>query len=109
MARRTKMLIGVTTYLTAEEYAEARASAGRAGLSLSKFLRLVSRGQPVKSLEYERERMELRRLKGEMGSIGGLLKQAIANGADKAQVGLVLRSLDKCQFEIQALVKRMHP
>lgn len=62
----------VSTYLTPEEYAEVKANADRAGLSISKFLRLTSLGQPVKSLEYQKERMELRVLKGTIGQIGGL-------------------------------------
>ena len=100
-------LIPVMTYLTPEEYGNVEANRKRAGLSRSKYLRAMSQGQQIKSLEHEQERMELRRLKGEIGQIGGLLKQAIASGADKAQVGLILRSLDKCQQEIQALIKRI--
>ncbi|WP_442852271.1 plasmid mobilization protein [Desulfovibrio sp. 6_1_46AFAA] len=56
--------------MTEKEFSAVQASASRAGLSLSRFLALTSQGQPLKSLEYQRERMELRRMKGEMGSIG---------------------------------------
>ena len=97
----------VTTYMTPEEFGDVLVSARRAGLSLSRFLRLVSRGQPVKSLEYERERLELRRLRGELGQMGGLLKQAMAGGADKVQVGMYLRGLDKCRADIQALIAKL--
>lgn len=98
----------VAAYLTTEEFSAVKESADRAGLSLSKFLRLTSLGQPVRSLEHEKERMELRRLKGSIGQIGGLLKQAIAQGAaSKDQVNHLLRKLDACQMEIQALIKRI--
>jgi len=68
---------------------------------------MISRGQPVKSLEHHQERMELRRLKGELGSLGGLLKQAIAGGVPKEQVNPLLRSLDRCLFELNALIQRI--
>jgi hypothetical protein len=51
--------------------------------------------------------MELRRLKGELGSLGGLLKQAVAAGADKERINPVLRSLDKAIFSLQALIRRI--
>ena len=97
----------VTTYLTPEEFGNLETNRLRAGLSRSKFLRAVSQGQQIKSLEHEQERMELRRMKGEIRQIGGLLKQAIASGADKAHVSLILRSLDKFQQEIQSLIRRI--
>ena len=98
----------VSTYLTEEEYNEVKANAARAGLSLSKFLRLTSMGQPVKSLEYEKERMELRALKGIIGQIGGLLKQAIAkDAAPRDQVNHLLRKLDSCRMDIQTLIKKI--
>ena len=98
----------ISIYLTEEEYAEVKTSAYRAGLSLSHFLRLTSLGQPVKSLECERERMELRALKGVIGQIGGLLKQAIAQGAAPSeQINLYLRKVDACRMDIQGLIQRI--
>lgn len=96
------------TYYTDEEYQEVKANADRAGLSISKFLRLTSLGQPVKSLEFEKERMELRALKGTIGQIGGLLKQAIAHeAAPRDQVNHLLRKLDSCRMEILSLIKKI--
>lgn len=98
----------VSTYLTAEKYAVVKANADRACLSLSKFLRLTSMGQPVKSLEYEKERMELRALKGTIGQISGLLKQAIAqDAAPREQINHLLRKLDSCRLDIQTLIKKI--
>ncbi|SBV93170.1 Putative plasmid conjugal transfer protein (fragment) [uncultured delta proteobacterium] len=69
---------------------------------------MVSTGQPVKSLEHVEERLELRRLKGLLGNIGGLLKQAIAaEAADRAEVSRLLRQIDERQRSIQALIDRI--
>ena len=35
-------------------------------------------------------------MKGEMGSIGGLLKQTLAHSGDKAHIYPILRTLDNC-------------
>ena len=108
MARQTARLKGITAYLTPEEYEAVTASARRARISRSKFLKLVSTGQPVKSLEHIEERLELRRLKGLLGNIGGLLKQAIAaEAADRAEVSRLLRQIDERQRSIQALIDRI--
>lgn len=108
MARQTARLKGITAYLTPEEYEAVTASARRARISRSKFLKLVSTGQPVKSLEHVEERLELRRLKGLLGNIGGLLKQALAaEAADRAEVSRLLRQIDERQRSIQALIDRI--
>lgn len=108
MARQTARLKGITAYLTPEEYEAVTASARRARISRSKFLKLASTGQPVKSLEHVEERLELRRLKGLLGNIGGLLKQAIAaEAADRAEVSRLLRQIDERQRSIQALIDRI--
>ena len=108
MARQTARLKGITAYLTPEEYEEVTANAKRARISNSKFLKLVSTGQTVKSLEHVAERLELRKLKGTLGQLGGLLKQVIAaEAADRAEVSRLLRQLDERQRSIQALINRM--
>jgi hypothetical protein len=68
---------------------------------------MVSRGQPVKSLEHQQERMELRRFRGELARLGGLLKQAILTGCPREQVNPLLRHLDRCLFDLQALIRRI--
>ncbi len=108
MARQTARLKGITAYLTPEEYEEVTASANRARISRSKFLKLVSTGQTVRSLEHVEERLELRKLKGTLGSIGGLLKQAIAaEAADRTEVSRLLRQLDERQRSIQILIDKI--
>jgi hypothetical protein len=49
----------------------------------------------------------MRRFKGELGSLGGLLKQAIAAGMDKERINPLLRNLDRCLGELQALIRRI--
>ncbi|MDL2209706.1 hypothetical protein LJC23_00150 [Desulfovibrio sp. OttesenSCG-928-I05] len=52
--------------------------------------------------------MELRALKGAIGQIGGLLKQAIAHeAAPRDQVNHLLRKLDSCRMDIQTLIKKI--
>ena len=96
-----------TTYLTPEEFSEVQAGASRAGLSLSAYLKIISRGQPVKSLEHQQERMEMRCFRGEVARLGGLLKQAIAAGYPKEQVNPLLRRMDRCLFDLQSLIRRI--
>lgn len=95
------------TYLTPEELAAIRKSARKAGLSLSTFSRRVCLGSPVPSLEHQEAYLELRRLKGDLGRLGGLLKQALANGADRQTVHKLLHELDVRQREVQAATARI--
>ena len=95
------------TYLTPEEFGEIQKSADRAGLSLSTFSRKVCLGFAVPSLEHQEARLELRRLKGDLGRLGGLVKQALANGADRQIVHKLLHELDARQRDVQAAAERI--
>ena len=97
----------IKTYLTPEEFGEIRVSADRAGLSLSTFSKKVCLGLTVPSLEHQEARLELRRLKGDLGRLGGLLKQALANGANRQTVHKLLHELDARQREVQAATARI--
>ena len=94
-------------YLSQQEFGEVQASAVRAGLSLSTFGKRVCLGYTVPSLEHQEARLELRRLKGDLGRLGGLFKQALANGADRQTVHKLLHELDARQREVQAAVGRI--
>jgi hypothetical protein len=94
-------------YLATEEHHAIQVSAHKAGLSLSTFCRRVCLGTPVQSLEFQEARLELRRLKGDLGRLGGLVKQALANGADRELVHRLLHELDARQREVQAAVARI--
>lgn len=95
------------TYLTPEEFGEIQTSASRAGLSLSTFSKRVCLGFPVPSLEHQEARLELRRLKGDLGRLGGLVKQALANGADRQLVHKLLHELDARQRDVQTASERI--
>jgi hypothetical protein len=64
-------------------------------------------GTPVPSLEHQEARLELRRIKGDLGKIGGLVKQALASGADRELVHRLLRELDARQRELRDAVARI--
>jgi hypothetical protein len=95
------------TYLTPQEYAEVKVSANKAGLSLSTFSKRVCLGYFVPSLEHQEARIELRRLKGDLGRLGGLVKQALAHGADRQTVHHLLHELDARQREIETAMARI--
>ena len=97
----------IKTYLSPEEYSAILESSRRAGLSLSTFSKRVCLGTPVPSLERLEARLELRRFKGDLGRLGGLLKQALAGGADKETVYRLLRELDARQRELAAAIGRI--
>ena len=97
----------VMTNMTEEEFTVLQTNAARAGISHSEYLRRISRGQEVKSLEHIMEFLELRRLRADLGRLGGLVKQALAAGAEKNQVYHLLRELDERQRELQVISKRL--
>ena len=97
----------IKSYLTPEEYNVILASARRARLSLSTFSKRVCLGTPVPSLERQEFRLELRSIKGDLGRLGGLIKQALANGADRELVHKLLHELDARQKELAAAVGRI--
>ena len=97
----------IKLYLTAVEFGVIQESAVRAGLSLSTFGKRVCLGFTVPSLEHQEARLELRRLKGDLGRLGGLVKQALANGADRQTVHKLLHELDARQREVQAALQQI--
>ena len=94
-------------YVTPEEHAHIAASADRTNRSLSNFCKLVSMGYTVPGLEHVKLRLELRRLRGDLGKLGGLVKLALSEGADRHTVHRLLHGLDKRQQEIQEAIKKI--
>jgi hypothetical protein len=98
----------IKVYVSEEEHARIRELADSAALSLSAFTRQVCLGYEMMGRETRKTRHELRRLKGDIGRIGGLLKQSLARGAaDKHHVYRLLGELDARQREITAAVERL--
>jgi len=52
-------------------------------------------------------RLELRRIKGDLGRLGGLVKLALAEGADRGLVHKLLHELDARQRELAAAIGRI--
>jgi hypothetical protein len=105
MAIREK---AVTTYLTAAEYENIKAWAERAGLTLSTFMQRVSQGQPVKSLEHQRFRLELRHLRADLGRLGGLFKLSLSeNKGPEHELRRLLHEIDLRQKELREVVGKI--
>jgi hypothetical protein len=97
----------IKSYLTPEEYNAILASARRAGLSLSTFSKRVCLGTPVPSLERQEARLELRRIKGDLGRLGGLIKQTLTTNTNKTLIHKLLHELDARQREFAAAVSEL--
>lgn len=97
----------ITVYLTPGEHAEITASAARAGISLSKFAKLVCTGFSVPSLEHKQAVQEIIKARADLGRIGGLLKQAIAADGDKFALQRLLREVDTGMRELKAAAMRI--
>jgi hypothetical protein len=58
-------------------------------------------------MEHQEAIIELCRLRGDLGRAGGLLKQALANGADRQTVHRLLHELDARQREVETAMARI--
>lgn len=97
----------ITVYLSPEEHAEIAASAARAGISLSKFAKLVCTGIPVPTLEHKQAVQEIIKARADLGRLGGLLKQTIAADGDKHTLHRLLREVDAGMRELKAAAMRI--
>ena len=97
----------VTVYLTPEEHAAISESAARAGISLSKFARLVCLGFSVPTLEHKQAVQEIIKARADLGRLGGLLKQAIAANGDKITLQRLLREMDAGMRELKSAAMRI--
>ncbi len=97
----------ITVYLSPEEYAEISASAARAGISLSRFAKLVCTGMAVPSLEHKQAVQEIIKARADLGRLGGLLKQAIAADGDKFTLNRLLKEVDAGMRELKAAALRI--
>ena len=98
----------ITTYLTTEEYENVKTWAQRTRLTLSTFMRRVSQGQPVKSLEHHMFRLEIRRLHADLGRLGGLFKLSLAeNKGPDHELRRLLREIDLRQQELREAIGKI--
>ena len=94
-------------YVAPEEFAAIETSSKRAGLSLSTFAKLVCLGCEIPSLEQQQARREILKINADLGRLGGLVKQALANGADRQKVHELLSEIDAGQRELRAAARRI--
>ena len=97
----------ITVYLSPEEHAKISASAARAGISLSRFAKLVCTGIPVPTLEHKQAVQEIIKARADLGRLGGLLKQAIAAEGDKFTLQRLLREVDAGMRELKTAAMKI--
>lgn len=106
MSRTTR--ITVKTYLTPEEYEFLKKMAGKAGLSVSAYIRAICLGHEVKSGEDQTAILELARVSADLGRLGGLLKQALAEKAtDRLRGGGLLDDITRTRRLLEDKVKKL--
>jgi hypothetical protein len=94
-------------YLTEDEMNQIADHAGRAGLSLSTFCKRVCLGCEVKSLMDQKAMLELVRIGGNFGRLGGLLKLSLSEGTLERSPK-VNRLLNELSLEKQNILSLVH-
>ncbi|CAK7041469.1 MAG: hypothetical protein DELT_02844 [Desulfovibrio sp.] len=97
----------ITVYLSPEEHAQISESAARAGVSLSRFAKLVCIGYAVPTLEHKQAVSEIIKARADLGRLGGLFKQAIAADGDKHTLHRLLREVDAGMRELKTAAMRI--
>lgn len=75
----------ITAYLNEDEYAQVAGQAAQTGLSISAFVKRVCLAQEVRGTVDQRAALTLLQSKGDLGRLGGLLKQHLAV-ADRREI-----------------------
>ena len=98
----------LTGYVSPEEYAQVTAQAGRASLSISAFVKAVCLGYEVKSTVDQDAILALARINGDLGRLGGLLKQALAERAIDQVIGNnILMEISQTRRRLEEKVKNL--
>lgn len=105
--KKPKRSAVLKSYLTPEELDQVIAISAQTQLSLSEFVRRVCLGLRIESREDQQARLELLRVHADLGRLGGLLKQALAEGHDKVSVIRLLRQIDQTQAELRDKVRAL--
>ena len=77
----------IYVWVTPDEKTQIEALAKQTGRSTSAYLRLLGQGYAPKSIIDHGQVMELARINGDLGRLGGLLKLWLSNDARTAQFG----------------------
>lgn len=86
--------------------------ATRAGLSVSQFIRDVCLRYEVRSFEHEDFKLELLKIRADLGRLGGLFKSALTmpdrfTDRDRAALRDLLAQISRRQKELQKAVERL--
>jgi hypothetical protein len=74
----------IKSYVTPDEYRQIVASARKAGLSVSKFIRRVCLAQETRSIVDHEAVLVLAKTNADMGRLGGLFKMALSEGKGRS-------------------------
>ena len=97
----------LTAYVTEDEYARIVESSEKACMTVSEFARRVCTGVKIESREDQKARLELLKVNADLGRLGGLLKQALAEGHSKSAVIGLLHKIDRVQAELKEKVRAL--
>ena len=105
----------VKAYLTSEEYAQLKAQADQAGVSESTFIKRVCLGQELRSRADQKAVLELIKVNGDLGRLGGLFKMALSEGSHRNfafEFRQLLRKIEQGQAQVvtcsRAVVKSLN-
>lgn len=102
-----KRTVCMQSYVTPEEYSLIVDSSERAGVSISEFVRRVCLGHKIESREDHQARRELLKVNADLGRLGGLLKQALAEGQSKEHVYGMLHKIDQVRELLKEKVRSL--
>ncbi len=97
----------VKAYLTEEEYNQIVHSSTLAGLSISTFVKNVCLGTKVHSLENHQTRLDLLKVNGDLGRLGGLLKLALTTTDEQINIRPILRDIERVKDQIKKKVNAL--
>jgi len=107
--RRRREATPIYVRVSAEEKAQLQAIAEACSCSVPALLRYTALGHQVKSTLDHQAVMELSRLRGDLGRMGGLLKlwltqeeQWVESGAKKVEIRELIEQLQDLQVQLKA-------
>jgi uncharacterized protein YidB (DUF937 family) len=92
-------------YLTPEEYAQVSDLAAKAGLSKSELIRRCSLGREIPSRVDQRAVLALLKANADLGRLGGLLKQRLAETPGQTGLRPLLNSIETTKRDMAAGMK----
>jgi mobilization protein NikA len=95
----------IKVFLTPDERADIAALAESAHLSLSAYLRAAGLNQQIRSVLDIQAVAELAKVNGDLGRLGGLLKQWLS---EQRGLGARPREVEKLMYECRKLQEQSH-